>query len=106
LAQVLKVDFFQANYGGNTPLTHAVAFGRVEIVQWLREEQTTPSEDDEIAASLANDFYVWTDGEDAKRRQVLQLFQDDYYWHKDGGIDQDDEGVSVNQAQEVELEEY
>jgi ankyrin repeat protein len=93
----MGVDFLQPNHGGNTPLTHAVAFGRVEIVQWIREQAT--HEDDEIAASLAEDFFMWTDG-DEKRKQVLQLFRDDDYWDNGTGRD----GVSLNQAQELELE--
>ena len=44
----------------------------VEIVKWLREQGD--GQDDQSAASLAQDFYAWTDG-DAKRREVLQLFQ-------------------------------
>ncbi|CAJ1930380.1 unnamed protein product [Cylindrotheca closterium] len=76
LKNTVGVDFYQPNHGGNTPMTHAVAFGRVEIVKWLRE-QASDSEDD-IAASLAEDFCNWTDG-DVKRQQVLQLFRDDYW---------------------------
>ncbi|KAL3944689.1 MAG: hypothetical protein SGBAC_001247 [Bacillariaceae sp.] len=76
LKNTVGVDFYQPNNGGNTPLTHAVAFGRVEIVKWLREQAS--DNEDEIAASLAKDFCNWTDG-DAKRKQVLQLFQDDYW---------------------------
>ena len=32
LADIVGVNFFTPNHGGNTPLTHAVAFGRVEVV--------------------------------------------------------------------------
>jgi hypothetical protein len=35
LAQTVGVDFTEPNYGGNTPLTHAVAFGRADVVEWL-----------------------------------------------------------------------
>jgi ankyrin repeat protein len=76
LKTTVDVDFFQPNHGGNTPLTHAVAFGRVEIVKWLREQAS--GDDDDVAASLAEDFYTWTDG-NIKRKQVLQLFRDDYW---------------------------
>jgi ankyrin repeat protein len=55
---VLGVDFFAPNFGGNTPLTHAVAFGRVDIVQWLRDLATEPM-DDMMAAQLATDFVRW-----------------------------------------------
>jgi len=48
----------------------------VGIVKWLREQAN--DNEDEIAASLAEDFCNWTDG-DVKRRKVLQLFRDDYW---------------------------
>eukprot|EP00980_Cylindrotheca_fusiformis_P003117 scaffold721_cov131-Cylindrotheca_fusiformis.AAC.7 len=76
LKSTVDVDFSKPNYGGNTPLTHAVAFGHAEIVRWLREQAC--GDDDEIAASLAKDLDTWTDG-DSQRRQVLQLFRDDYW---------------------------
>lgn len=96
LGKVIGVDFFEPNYGGNTPLTHAVAFGRAEIVEWIREQ--AKGEDDEIAARLAEDFFMWTDG-DAKRTQILKIFQDNYW--NDGT---EDEGFSMGRAQEMELE--
>lgn len=101
LKDVVKVNFFEPNYGGNTPLTHAVAFGRAEIVEWLRN-QAESSDDDDIAASLAQDFFHWTDG-DAKRKRVLQLFMDDYWDELD---DASDDSPNVNTAQALELEEY
>ena len=74
LAETIGIDFTISNHGGNTPLTHAVAFGRVEIVEWLRND-VVKHEDDSIASALAEDFVHWTDGDD-KRKQVLSLFQD------------------------------
>ena len=61
-------------------MTHAVAFGHIEIVKWLRDQVDANDEDDIAALSLAEDFYTWTDGEDVRRRQVLQLFRDDYFF--------------------------
>ncbi len=54
LGEVVGVDFFAPNLGGNTPLTHAVAFGRLDVVQWLRERATTieNGQDDLIAKQL------------------------------------------------------
>ena len=75
LHEVVGVDFGQSNYGGNTPLTHAVAFGRADVVQWLRSSLRT--EDDDVAWNLAQDFVRWTDG-DSSRRRVLQLFEEDW----------------------------
>lgn len=100
LAEVVGVDFFVPNYGGNTPLTHAVAFGRLDVVQWLRERAAGSGENDEIAAALAEDFYLWTDGNE-RRRKVLQLFQDDYWSETD-----DDGAISINVAQKFELEQF
>jgi hypothetical protein len=56
------VDFFVPNHGGNTPLTHAVAFGRVEVVRWLREVavDTSNEDNDILAAQLAEDFVEWS----------------------------------------------
>jgi ankyrin repeat protein len=77
LHETVGVDFSLRNYGGNTPLTHAVAFGRADVVEWLHEEVLSEDEDDTIAAALAQDFVAWTDG-DEKRKLVLSLFQDWY----------------------------
>mmetsp|Transcript_51231 Transcript_51231/g.52194 ORF Transcript_51231/g.52194 Transcript_51231/m.52194 type:complete len:628 (-) Transcript_51231:210-2093(-) len=85
LAEVVGVDFFVKNLGGNTPLTHAVAFGRVDVIQWLRERAMVLEEDNDdlIAKQLAADFASWS-GEHAgkdtvRRKQVLKLFEDDYW---------------------------
>ena len=75
LAEVAHVDFSVPNNGGNTPLTHAVAFGRAEVVSWLRSE-VLEERDSSIALDLARDFVAWT-GDDSNRKQVLQLFEDD-----------------------------
>ena len=97
LANVMNVDFFQPNHGGNTPLTHAVAFGRVEVVDWLRQYQQEIYGDDadfvdsdKMAVSLAKDFVGWTGGDDKRRNQVLRLFQDDYWY--DGNAEENDGG--------------
>jgi len=85
LAEAIGVDFFVQNLVGNTPMTHAVAFGRLDIVQWLRERATTLEEDRDglIAKQLAADFATWSDeqsGEDsAQRKKILKLFDDDYW---------------------------
>jgi ankyrin repeat protein len=62
LHDVVGVDFFVPNHGGNTPLTHAVAFGRVEVVRWLREVavDTSNEDNDILAAQLAEDFVEWS----------------------------------------------
>jgi ankyrin repeat protein len=87
LYTVVGVNFWQPNYGGNTPLTHAVAFGRVDIVHWLRDLAATrhPNgpQDDLVAAQLAADFVRWntdlSDNAKLRRQQVLELFQNDYW---------------------------
>lgn len=87
LAEVVGVDFFVPNYGGNTPLTHAVAFGRAYVVEWLREhaEHTAKKDDGNhlIAKQLAADFATWSDeqsGSDTvQRKKILKLFEDDYW---------------------------
>ena len=85
LGEIVGVDFFAPNHGGNTPLTHAVAFGRLDVVQWLRERAAAleADEDDIIAKQLAADFATWKDeqsGSDAaQRKKILKLFDDDYW---------------------------
>jgi len=79
LADTIKVDFSVPNDNGNTPLSHAVAFGRTDVVQWLlslsREQED--KKDEMLAYSLAQDFVQWTDGTDSQRKKVQQLFEDD-----------------------------
>jgi ankyrin repeat protein len=74
LAETVGVDFTEPNHGGNTPLTHAVAFGRTDVVEWLRND-ICADEDDYIAAELAAKFVGWTDG-DHSRKEVFNLFAD------------------------------
>jgi ankyrin repeat protein len=102
LGDIVGVDFSIPNYGGNTPLTHAVAFGHLDVVKWLRERSAG---DDRVAAALAEDFYMWTDGEE-KRKQVLKLFQDEYLSASDEDDDDGSSSISMNVAKELGLENY
>jgi hypothetical protein len=96
LGEVIGVDFFTPNHGGNTPLTHAVAFGRVSVVDWIRRRAVElcyvgdDSYGDVVAARLASDFVEWNSDSDVskarKRRQILQMFVDDDVW---GSVDSD-----------------
>jgi ankyrin repeat protein len=113
LAEVVNVNFFEPNHGGNTPLTHAVAFGRADVVRYIRElaESTGNGGGDEAAARLAADFVGWGGADTKRRKQVLQLLQNDYW---DLPIDEGSSGasgenggmLSIDQAQGIELEEY
>jgi ankyrin repeat protein len=76
LADTVGADFSLPNNRGNTPLTHAVAFGRLEVVEWLRREIVTQDDDGGVAAGMAWDFVRWADGQDENRQQVLNLFED------------------------------
>jgi len=84
LHSVTDIDFATPNRGGNTPLTHAVAFGQTDIVRWLRSDVVLSSgvdvgesgnddDDDEAAHQLAKDFVRWTGG-DEERKQILDMF--------------------------------
>ena len=75
LHDVMKVDFTANNYAGNTPLSHAVAYGRADVVEWLRNEVCT-DDDDGRAEDLALDFVKWTEG-DSDRMKVYDLFNND-----------------------------
>lgn len=98
LKEVANVDFAAANYGGNTPLTHAVAFGRKDVIEWLREVLVDDAHDT-VAFNLAKDFVHWTDG-DERRNQVLQLFQDWYAYDEDFG------GASDDEAEDDEVDAF
>lgn len=87
LAQTVGVDFTVSNYGGNTPLTHAVAFGRTDVVEWLLND-ICDSSHDRVAAGLAKDFVGWTEG-DCNRKEVLNLFQD-WFGHDDDSVVDDE----------------
>lgn len=94
LTETVGIDFTQPNHGGNTPLTHAVAFGRVEVVEWLRNE-ITQNQGDSVAAALAKEFVDWTKGEDGRRKQVLRLFED-WFGHEESELTTDEEHEIVD----------
>jgi hypothetical protein len=76
LHHTVGVDFTLPNHGGNTPLTHAVAFGRAPVVAWLRQDVLQENAaQDQAALDLAQDFVGWLPM-DARRQQVLHAFQD------------------------------
>ena len=47
------------NHAGNTPLSHAVAYGRVKVVRWLKDLGAVEQEGLN-AQDLAKDFVEWT----------------------------------------------
>lgn len=77
LYSICNVDFTEPNHGGNTPLTHAVAFGRAPVIEWLRNEvlEDEDLKSDQAALELAQDFVGWLPT-DNRRKEVLQLFQE------------------------------
>ena len=74
LYNTIKVDFNVRNNAGNSPLSHAVAYGRAEVIQWLREEVSVEDSVDE-AQDLALDFVGWEEN-NSDRKKVLDLFND------------------------------
>jgi ankyrin repeat protein len=76
LAEVVGVDFTIPNCAGNTPLSHAVAYSRVDIIQWLQNDLGVQDEGGQ-ASDLAWDFVGWLEG-DKKRKQIFDLFQSDW----------------------------
>jgi ankyrin repeat protein len=111
LATIAGVEFFKPNHGGNTPLTHAVAFGHLEVVQWLRRRQemlggdcddaTMWLEEDLMAANLARDFVHWKNG-DMTRKKILQLFQGNDIWYHTDEQDEDDRSTSGDSVFDLE----
>jgi ankyrin repeat protein len=97
LAEVCNVDFTTPNYGGNTPLTHAVAFGRTDVVNWLLQRQQSQNEnkDDVLARSLAQDFVAWEPSND-QRKNILQLFGNDGWDGESESYDAYNDDVMLN----------
>ena len=98
LGEIANVDFSVENYAGNTPLSHAVAYGRAEVVKWLREDLNVEDKGGS-AADLAMDFVNWADSglgligedEEIERRKVFDLFKD---WKHEMGLEESDEFVN------------
>lgn len=92
LHAIAKVDFSAPNFGGNTPLTHAVAFGRTDVIEWMLPVLSDPENgaDETLAYSLAQDFVQWTLGDDVQRRKVLQLFEDGWHSNDESGLGDDE----------------
>jgi ankyrin repeat protein len=78
LYETCRVDFTAANNGGNSPLTHAVAFGRASVVDWLSKEVCSNVKD-ENALQLAHDFVTWADGDSHRRHILDSLYERDLY---------------------------
>lgn len=97
LAETAGLDFTEPNFGGNTPLTHAVAFGRTDVVEWLRND-VCADEDDVLAAELAAKFVSWTDG-DRNRKEVLSLFDD--WFGPEGG--KEDASNDIGETNDIEM---
>mmetsp|Transcript_17841 Transcript_17841/g.20612 ORF Transcript_17841/g.20612 Transcript_17841/m.20612 type:complete len:568 (-) Transcript_17841:88-1791(-) len=76
LYHTMDVDFNVPNNAGNTPLSHAVAYQRAEVVKWLREEICV-EDINSVAQNLALDFVEW-DETNNDRKKVLDLFSDWY----------------------------
>jgi ankyrin repeat protein len=76
LYKTINIDFDVKNNAGNSPLSHAVAYGRANVVQWLREEVNIEDGGGE-AQDLALDFVGWEE-DNSDRKKVLDLFSDWY----------------------------
>lgn len=76
LCDTININFHVKNKNGNTPLSHAIAYARVDVVQWLREVVNVKDEDGD-AQNLALDFVGWEE-DNSERKKVLNLFSDWY----------------------------
>jgi len=91
LAELVNVNFETENHAGNTPLDHAVAYRRVDVVRWLKEDLGV-NDNNGKAMALALDFVNWADmglvssTDESQRRQVYDLFLD---WSQEMGEDAD-----------------
>eukprot|EP00985_Skeletonema_marinoi_P020771 scaffold12430_cov137-Skeletonema_marinoi.AAC.3 len=83
LATMASVNFDVENYARNTPLSHAVAYGRGSVAQWLRDEMQVKDSGNN-AEHLAMDFVNWgesglgliSEDEQAERKKISELFRD------------------------------
>ena len=90
LHEMANVDFTTENHAGNTPLSHAVAYGRYEVVQWLKDELNV-EDSGRSAENLAMDFVNWADmgvgliaaEDEVERRRVYSLFNSFEDWAKE-----------------------
>lgn len=88
LHDMARVDFAAENFAGNTPLSHAVAYGRYDVVRWLREDLRVEDGGGD-AADLALDFVHWADAglvageEEAERRKIDELFNSFKDWSRE-----------------------
>ena len=72
LANEIAVPFNVVNHAGNSPLLHAVAYGRQEVISWLLDMEGENG-DDRRAVDLAKEFVEWSAG-DPKRKDIFELF--------------------------------
>lgn len=78
LEEVMDLDFTAGNHAGNTPLSHAIAYGRLDVAQWLREDLKV--EDDGRARALAESFYNFDSVSEAdERKKAFDLFNSEWY---------------------------
>ena len=86
---IARVDFSVENYARNTPLSHAVAYGRYDVVKWLKEDLCV-EDVGSAAEGLALDFFTWAnDGyvaeEDEDGRKDIHLLFNTYRdWKREG----------------------
>ena len=84
LYDILEVDFSVANFAGNTPLSHAMAYGREDVVQWLLDDVGVQDTGNK-ARLLAIDMMQWGSMGDKKRNihMTMDLFGD-YEYNSEG----------------------
>jgi hypothetical protein len=95
LHDAAAVDFSVENFAGNTPLCHAVAYGRFEVARWLKEELRV-ADAGGAAENLAVDFVAWADlglkDEEVERRSVYTLFNSLQDWRSEEAGDAEGAG--------------
>lgn len=88
LHETVGLNFDVENFAGNTPLCHAVAYGRFEVARWLKEELDVEDVHG-TAKDLAMDFIAWADmglkDEEAERRNLSSLFNSLQDWKREKG---------------------
>jgi ankyrin repeat protein len=71
----IGVDFTQPNFAGNTPLSHSVAYGRVDVIHWLKNELKVEDTGSQ-AMDLALDFFNWDSiDEEDDRKNIIDVLK-------------------------------
>ena len=100
--EIANVDFTVENYALNTPLSHSVAYGRYDVVKWLKDDLKVEDTGGN-AEDLVLDFVSWADAgvglisdeKEVERRSVYSLFNSFRDWKTEEMGDAGESGEEI-----------